>query len=314
MKHFRAMNTDFHTYGLPDAAHEQAEQWFRSVEDELSRFKQDSGLARLNRMAGIQVVVSPLLFGVLLQADKFYIETGGLFNPYLGNVLAAAGYRDSFEHIGTGDAASQAQSATPSLPSFSPILGLDLAHSSVTLSPGYSVDLGGIAKGWSAEQFAGTLIREGVHKGVLDAGGDIVLWGETMRIIDIADPFTPERNIAAITLHTGAGIATSSRMKRRWTAADGSERHHILDPRTLRPSASDLVQVTAICPTLTQAEVYAKSILILGAEQGLLWLERNHPGCSAVAVRADGVVLRTGPAECHILERQGGASYASLVK
>ncbi|MHA6532105.1 FAD:protein FMN transferase [Paenibacillus sp. BAC0078] len=314
MKHFRTMNTDCYTYGLPDAAHEQAEQWFRAVEDELSRFKQDSGLTKLNRMAGAPVVVSPLLFEVLLKADKFYIETGGLFNPYLGNVLAAAGYQDSFELIGTGGAESHAQSASHPLPDSSTVLSLDTARSSVTLSPGYAVDLGGIAKGWSAEQFAGKLIREGIHQGALDAGGDIMLWGETARLIDIADPFMPDRNIAAIRLNSGAGIATSSRMKRRWTAADGSERHHILDPHTLRPSASDLVQVTAICPTLTQAEVYAKCILILGSEQGLPWLERNHPDCSAVAVRADGVVMKTGQAECCILERQGGGAHASLVK
>ncbi|MNI80910.1 Thiamine biosynthesis lipoprotein ApbE precursor [compost metagenome] len=90
------------------------------------------------------------------------------------------------------------------------------------------------------------------------------------------------------------GIATSSRLKRSWTDNKGTRLHHIIDPRTLRPSQSDLVQVTVWGPSLTAAEVYAKCVLILGSIQGQSWLEQNHPQYSAIGVSGNGRIMAAG--------------------
>ncbi|WP_379152545.1 FAD:protein FMN transferase [Paenibacillus sp. sgz5001063] len=318
MSHFKAMNTSFHTHGLTADIDEQAERWFHFVEMELSRFNLDSGLMRLNQSPGKPVTVSPLLFEVLNEADKYYTETGGLFNPFMGNILASAGYRVSFEQISSSklteeeSTLSEAEPGISSIPSS--IMRLNRNPDTVLLSPGYSVDLGGIAKGWSAEKFSLKLQQQGIESGVIDAGGDVILWGDAIRIIDVASPFIPGDDLAAIRIRTGAGIATSSSIKRSWIHADGSTRHHIMDPRTLQSSASDLVQVTAICPTLVQAEVYAKCLLILGTEQGIPWLEKNYPDCAAIAVKADGTVIPIGVIECILAKQQGGGVHATVAK
>lgn len=318
MNRFKAMNTDFHTFGLPAEFERKAESWFRSIEAQFSRFRSASELSRLNEAAGRPFAASPLLFEVIAEAVSQCRDTGGVFNPFMGTEIAAAGYRDSFELIRehqdaplpSGDTAgSLADLKNPDA-----LIRLDYDERTIALAPGCRVDLGGIAKGWSAERLAGKLQRQGVSQGAIDAGGDIIVWGAARRMIDVADPFFPDSDLAALRLEAGAGVATSSRLKRRWQGPDGSVRHHILDPRTRKPSLSDLVQVTAVCPTLTQAEVFAKTVLILGSEEGISWLEEQHPDCAVIAVRSDWSLVLGGTAERFLAEIRGDDIHVNMVQ
>nr|WP_258168562.1 FAD:protein FMN transferase [Paenibacillus sp. AR247] len=103
-----------------------------------------------------------------------------------------------------------------------------------------------------------------------------------------------DRDIDSLVIRRNAGVATSSRLKRKWLDGEGQERHHILDPRTMMPSLTDVVQATVIHPSLTAAEVYAKCLLILGLQAGIAWLERKHPAAAAVLVCEDGSVCTAG--------------------
>ncbi|MBK6562001.1 MAG: FAD:protein FMN transferase [Dehalococcoidia bacterium] len=77
---------------------------------------------------------------------------------------------------------------------------------------------------------------------------------------------------------SSGAVATSSIGGRRW-ASNGRAMHHLLDPRTGQPSASDLHSVTVLAPTAADAEVAAKVALILGSRQGsATWRSRNLRG------------------------------------
>ena len=52
-------------------------------------------------------------------------------------------------------------------------------------------------------------------------------------------------------------------------ASRGDEQHHLIDPATGRPAASDLLRVTAIGSDAVEAEVLATSIFIGGLEEAL---------------------------------------------
>lgn len=309
---FNAMNTTITTLGLSEYAREQVESWFRFVEHKLSRFTPDSELSQLNRSAGAPFAASALLYQVMSVADAYHTATEGLFNPYLGSVLENLGYNKSFEQIGLCQNAEQCtagwqlttrrvtvteaaaasvvprQAAKPVKP-----VKLDPSARTITIPPGISVDLGGIAKGWSADQISTFLQEDGIASGVVDAGGDIICWGNEAAGLQvaIADPFTPERDIVDLVLKRQAGIATSNTLKRRWSTAGGRSYHHLLDPRTLTSSESDLVQVTVLAPNVTTAEVYAKCILLLGAEEGMAWIEHKQPDLGVIAVRSDHSVI-----------------------
>lgn len=301
MHAFRAMNSDFSTIGLPPSSQAKAESWFAFIERSLSRFREDSELSKLNRSAGRPFLASALLFQALSSAHRYYEETGGVFHPYLGGVLRELGYSASFETLASRLPGPE-RGASPSLPrdDGQPPVQLHAGMMSVFLREGYAVDLGGFAKGWSAEQLAGMLRKEGIRTGAINAGGDIVLWGmpATGWEIGVADPFEPAEDLTTLRIGRPAGIATSSSMKRKWTAEDGRERHHLIDPRHLKPGASGIVQATVIAPTLTEAEVYAKCLLILG-EEGVPWLEKKRPEIAYIAVREDRTVLRSRTVELY---------------
>ncbi|QYR21281.1 FAD:protein FMN transferase [Paenibacillus sp. sptzw28] len=295
MHTFRAMNTDFVTSGLPDRAKAKAVSWFAFVERNLSRFLPQSELSALNRSAGRPFLASALLYQALSEADRYYHKTGGLFNPYLGRILNNLGYSGSFETL-SDQREVRRQEGLLKTPLTGPLAQLNPAMKSVQLLPEASVDLGGIAKGWSAHQLAQMLQRDGIRTGAINAGGDISLWGAPPEgfEIGVADPYHPGEDLLTLQIRGSAGIATSSTIKRRWKDDSGNEHNHIIDPRSGRSGASDLAQVTMLAPDLTAAEVYAKCVLILGSRSGIDWLEEVCPGYAAIGVLKDGSLIFGG--------------------
>jgi thiamine biosynthesis lipoprotein len=99
------------------------------------------------------------------------------------------------------------------------------------------------------------------------AGGDLA----SRRELDVELP-----GGGAVRLVSG-GLATSGRTKRRWLRG-GSEQHHLIDPRTGRPSTSRWDEVTACGGTCLAADVAAKAAFLLDGD-GPDWLdERGLPG------------------------------------
>ena len=115
-RHFRAMNTDVGVWVWSTAAVrapiigrslEWAEGVFARVEDELSRFRSNSALSRLNQAAGGgPQAVSPLLWTVLLSALQAAEDSGGIYDPTLLRTLERIGYDRSFETIHDRDGAA----------------------------------------------------------------------------------------------------------------------------------------------------------------------------------------------------------------
>lgn len=52
--------------------------------------------------------------------------------------------------------------------------------------------------------------------------------------------------------------------------------HHIIDPRSGFPAKTDLLTVTVIAPSVSKAEMAAKTCLILGSQRGIDWLETDE--------------------------------------
>ncbi|NMF01330.1 FAD:protein FMN transferase [Aneurinibacillus aneurinilyticus] len=307
MHTFQAMNTEFSTIGLTQSARKEIEWLIRIIEARLSRFLSDSELSRLNRSAGKPVSVSAPLYEVLEQAHAYYCETDGFFNPYLGAVVSGLGYNQSFETLSTTSRTIIPTKVKHRSKCTNPLM-LDRVKQTVRLHPDVLLDLGGIAKGWSARFGSSYLIKKGVQSGLIDAGGDIAVWGTNQGApwgISIADPFCPNKDLASFWLRHDTGVATSNCIKRSWLLSDGSRAHHIIDPRTFNSAVSDLVQVTVLAPDVLTADVYAKAMLILGFAEGVHWMQERKPELAYVQVRSDGSVHTGGNIEAYCIEWEG---------
>ena len=308
---FRAMNTDFLVAGLSGVSAEAVRKQVAMAEAAFSRFDSGSELSRVNRSGGAWVPVSELAYDLLTDALAAFATTDGLFNPFLGRALKAAGYDRSFElltpPLQRWDETEQnsARRFQKKFPAVTP-LEMDATGRQVRLLSEVALDLGGIAKGWAAQRAADGLIAAGVPAGLIDAGGDVVVWGREPEQgvwgIGAGHPFGGNEDIADLWLEGLTALATSSIVKRRWQKQGLGEAHHILDPRNGQPAMTDLLQATVLARDLSVAEQYTKCLLILGAEAGLNWLAQKRPDLACIVVRRDGAVLTGGNLSQYVKE------------
>jgi thiamine biosynthesis lipoprotein len=297
MYRFKAMNTTFATAGLTHKYSLQYKAWAHHVEKKVSRFLEDSELSYINREPGKIIIPSALLFELLSEALHYYEETDHLFSPFLQQQLKNIGYNRSFEQLQKIEYEFQINEKVFAKKNFvrtqSPLI-INRDMKSICLKESSLLDLGGIAKGWTAQKMKDWLMADGVDSGLLDAGGDLAVWGkspdQTNWLIALANPFHPDEDIGTLSIHKDCGIATSSSLKRRWKNEQGSIAHHIIDPRTEFSCQSDYVQVTLITPSLTTSEVYAKCLMILGSQEGPVFLEKKVPEAAWIGIRQDGAI------------------------
>ncbi len=186
------------------------------------------------------------LDGLLAVMDEIGAATDGAFDAHLGGVLDLWGFGSGAgEHRVPSD---DELSAAPRL-----------------------LDLGGIAKGYAGQRVRAVLSESGVKSAIVDLGGDVALLGgkpdgSPWRVA-IKDP----NGGAYLGVLETAGdryIATSG-VYERFFEENGARYHHILDPRTGRPSDSGLVSATVICEAGVWADALATAVCVMGADDAL---------------------------------------------
>ncbi|WP_219640931.1 FAD:protein FMN transferase [Cohnella sp. CFH 77786] len=298
IERFRAMNADV-TVSLAlepssaEAAFREVRSWFAYAEKVFSRFRPDSELSGLNLSAGLPVRISRTMEEVLELAARYRELTNGLFNPCILPFLISAGYTASFERLRVSDILSGGGAPAPSVAASVAAAGWRLFPpiQTVRLNPGTQIDLGGIVKGWSVDRVANWLIGKGIPAGLVNAGGDLRVWGGTDAPrweIEIEDPRRPGTALGVVALRSGA-VATSGVLRRSWNTREG-RRHHLIDPRTGSPADSDVLQCTVSGVDAAEAEIAAKTVCLLGSGEGAEWLGRACPGSDAFILLRNGSI------------------------
>ncbi|HVJ49859.1 FAD:protein FMN transferase [Desulfitobacterium sp.] len=258
-----------------------AQLWLQTVEKRFSRFREDSELTHLNLSAGKPTSISTLMLEVLQLAENYYKITGGVFNPLILTALRNAGYNDSFEKIHDRFLSTPVNSNSKTF-----ALILDSEDHTAQLPAGTEMDLGGIVKSWAVKR----LVQEyqnmlHIERGFINAGGDLSVWGSSTDsgepwLIGIENPWQPNQDIGILALESGS-VATSSKLGRQWSSPQG-QMHHLIDPRTMQPSQSDVVQCTVTGPDVIECEIWTKVICILGLEKGLDRLTQKSSGYETI--------------------------------
>ena len=276
---------------VPDEANTQLSQvkdWFLEWEGRFSRFNPDSELTELNARAGEWSRVSREMFELLSLAKEAYLGSNGLVNAAILPLMKAYGYWTSFDELEQHQPMFAERTFDINIDLS--LLILDEEAQKVFLPENMQIDLGGIGKGWAANEAMQRLSPIGPT--LVNAGGDIAI-SEPMAngdlwTVGVNDPQTPGDWIEI--LQAGScGIATSGIDRRQWRQGEVL-RHHIIDPRTLQPVDSDVLTATCIASDVLRAEMGAKTILTLGSKAGLDWIE-EHEDMRAVVVCKDHAVI-----------------------
>lgn len=295
-----------------------------------SRTRDDSDIARAHAASPNAVPVSPQTARLVRQAlgycersrGKFDITMGtvtSLWNFHTGEVpsrlaLARALPHVDYRHIVLDeeslgkdspvqgslddDALNAGVSRVPSSKSSQPTLAIT--------DPQTILDLGGVAKGYIADDLADLFIAHSVGRFVINLGGNVVVRGGRPADasarppvaagspwrIGIINPLDPAHNRAIVDMADGS-VVTSGIHERRFTKG-GVTYHHILDPATGMPAKTDLTSATIIAPRSMDCDGYSTTALMLGARDAIDFVE-SLPGIEAVLIdEADEVWWTSG--------------------
>jgi FAD:protein FMN transferase len=250
------------------------ERLFEEHERALSRFRDDSELSALNASRTAPFRASPVLFDAVSEALAGACVTDGVFDPTLGSPGA-------IEAAGGGVAVL----ARPSIASGRwRRVGLDFERETIALPADVSIDLDGIAKGYTVDRAIAAI---GPHANALvSASGDLYAAGDGPDgdgwYIGAQDPFAPARDVMTLNVND-RGVATAGH-----NAVGGNH----VDRSDGVACDSDLAAVTVVALTAAQANVLSKAALLLGSGAGLRLIER-FDAAECLAISRSGDVLTT---------------------
>jgi len=238
-----------------------------AFEQQFSRFLPDSELTRFNQQAGRRTVVSPS-FGRLLKAAKSLAErTGGLYNPFVLPALQRAGYLGSWPKPEADLAATNF--TTRKLVA---VDQLSIGDLWAKIPETAALDFGGIGKGYLLDELAEMLDTQKLVGYWLSLGGDIICSGHDLDNqewqVAVQNAVELGKNVQTIVNQQSRKLAiATSGITKRQGIKNGQTWHHIIDPRTGHPADTNILTVTVTADKAANADVYAKCIVIAGAEQ-----------------------------------------------
>jgi thiamine biosynthesis lipoprotein len=242
------------------AAGEAALEEIRWWDARLSLFDVASEVSHVNRLAhAAPVPVSPEVFTLVLRCRDLWGETQGRFDPALGAVMAAAGFRDGPMLPAQERRALAARGGLRQVE-------IDVAKGTLRFHEReVQLDFGAIGKGWALDRARDILIEHGVERAFLHGGtsGAIALGTPpdgTPWTIALAHPDDPTRLLGRLPLDTGQGIAISAPHGRR-VQRDG----HVLDP-TSGSAAHGVLLAAVVDPSATRADAWATALLVCDGE------------------------------------------------
>ena len=149
------------------------------------------------------------------------------------------------------------------------------------------IDLGGIAKGYAADEVKKILVAGGIKNAVINFGGTVTVIGKKQRV-GLQITFDVHGNAFAHVEAENVSIVSSGLYEQYFRIGD-KEYHHIIDPRTGYPADSELLGVTLIGESAEELDAMSTAIFILGIQKGYELLN----GIEAVFITGDRKVFAT---------------------
>ncbi len=251
----------------------------------LSRTVEGSDIYRINNALGATVEVSSETAELITLAKQIAQSSAGAFDP---TVLPLVELWNVPEAV-FPPSASEVEEARSTVG----FQNISVDGNKVTLSNGATIDLGGIAKGYSADKVKEYLVSKGVTSAIINLGGNTLLVGDKNGedfSVGVQKPFAKSGELCAKIMLDGKTAVTSGTYQ-RYFEADGRIYHHIIDTSTGWPADNGITSVTVIADSSAIADGLSTACLVLGAEKGAE-LAKTY-GAELITVTEDGLLTVT---------------------
>ncbi|MDP7305493.1 MAG: FAD:protein FMN transferase [Pirellulaceae bacterium] len=272
------------------AAFERAFSRIAALDDLLSDYKPESEVSRLSAASPTQRTVDIDLFAVLARAQHFSRLTDGAFDVTVGPLTKLWRRARRRKQLPDHALLAEARQAVGYL-----FMKLTNDERTVELTrPNMRLDLGGIAKGYAADQAKEAMRRLGVTRVLINAGGDVVTGdpppGQPGWRVGVA-PLDTRKPPSQVLLVQNVAVATSGDAW-QFVELNGKRYSHIIDPLT-GLGLTDRSSVTVIARDGTTADALASALSVMGVERGMPFINAL-PNVEAIMVR-----IENGQAKSH---------------
>lgn len=262
--------------GKNEKAMEEGIERIKDIEKIMSAHLEDSDLSKINENAGIKPVkVDESLYYVINKSIEIAEISEAAYEPTIGPLVKLWDIKEGSSKRDRLPSEKDIEEAK-ALVDYKKIQMLD--NNQVFLEEeGMSLDLGGIVKGYAADEVRDIFIENGVESAIIDLGGNIYtvgskLDGEDWKI-GIQDPINEDGTYMGIIKLSDKTIVTSGDYE-RYFEYEGERYHHIIDSKTGYPSKSDLSGISIISENSMEADALSTAVFVLGKNKGKELLEK----------------------------------------
>jgi len=257
-----------------------------------------SDIYLINHAGENKVKVNPETITILNSANLYSQKSNGLFD------ITVKGATSLWDFHGNTNLVPDNQELEKALKHINyKNISIDQENNLVSLSDSQTqIDIGGIAKGFIADQIKDYLLSQNVTGAIINIGGDITTLGHKTDnkpfTIGITDPFGNSQAIMGVEI-TDMSIATSGTYERSFES-DGILYHHILNPHTGYPVDTDISSATTITPAAIDADSICTIAILLGSKEAINFIE-SIPDTEGIIICTDGSILTSSGADKYII-------------
>ncbi|GFP74445.1 FAD:protein FMN transferase [Clostridium fungisolvens] len=310
-KYATKMDTIMHLTAYGPNASKAIDEAFKRV-DEIEKIAsssiETSDVNKINEAAGKEYVkVHPEIVKIIKTSIEYSKISNGAFDITVSPLIKLWG-------IGTDEERVPADSEIKdklALVGYKNISINESDNSVKLMKAGMAIDLGGVAKGFTADEIVKVFKKYGVNSAIINLGGSSIYTlgvkpDKTLWSVAIQNPRKEknEGNIGIVKLNQGA-LSTSGDYQ-RFFIKDGKRYHHILDPFTGYPAdagvMSDTIRIDSNIPDCNMlADILTKVTFVSGVDKGMKIID-SIEGISCMAVTTDFKIYKSSKWDTKIEE------------
>lgn len=234
------------------------------IEDLISSWKEDSQTSLINQNAGIQPVkVDEELFDLITRCIALSKITDGAFDISYASMDKIWDFKKGMKKLPSEKMIANSVERV----GFEKIMVNSTEGTIYLPEMGMKIGFGAIGKGYAADKARDLLIQNGYLSGILNASGDMSVWGRKPNgekwMVAIKNPLAKEKSFALLPIEDQAVVTSGNYEK--FLEIEGHRYTHIIDPRTGYP-AEGIISVTVFAPRAELADAMATAIFVMGTE------------------------------------------------
>jgi len=218
----------------------------------------------------MEFTVSDMLCGILQTGLQYSEASKGNFDITVGPVTSLWDFKSEKPEVPDGKAIKEALQ-------YVDYRKLSIKGNRLSImQAGQKIDLGGIAKGYIADDLKKYLAGQGVSGATINLGGNVLCIGEKSKgepfRIGIQQPFADRNEAAAAVEVRDMSVVSSGIYERYFRTEDGKLYHHIMNSKTGYPFENNLYGVTILSKHSVDGDALSTACFALGKDEGLEYI------------------------------------------